>query len=327
MARLLYTVDNMADEVRSQLDEENPDAIDTDRDILPALNRAQDFAFDILARRYPDPLLRPPTTLTLVSGVSEYDMPEDVFEDRLLKMEVIIPSGNGRSMFEEMQRISYRDVGIQESSCLAAIPSFYAILGRKIRVVPAPTGTFNATMWSLRDPEKLVRPQGRITIIPTTGNYLIVDAIGDQLTTESDQLGSYVNLVNGRTGEIRGSAQIQILSNDRITFRTSPLRSIVLGREITGDLSELDLSENDYIAPIDGTCVPYYSRPLGNFMIEYAINQLEGKLEEQTSLESKLMDALQEQVARTWAGREQVLRVKKRSKIWGRATRSWRWWR
>lgn len=325
MARLLYTVDNMTDEIRSQLDEENTDSINTARDILPALNRAQDFAFDILTRKYPEPLLSPPQTLAMVSGQAEYDIPENVFEDRIEKLEVMIPSGSNRPTYQALERISYRDIGQYESSTLTNIPFYYAIYARKIRIVPAPTGTYNLNMWYLREPEKLVVPQGRITILNTSSNYVILDGIGSSLTTESDQLGSYVNFIDGQTGEIKGSAQVQILGADRVTFRASPLRSTVLGRTITGDISTLSIEQDDYLAPIDGTCVPYYSKPLANFMIRYAVNELRDKLEDLGDLEVKLIDDLKQQVERTWAGREQQLRIKKKSRIWGRPTRRWYW--
>lgn len=325
MAGLLYTVQNLIEEIRSQLDEDNTDSIDTDRDILPALNRAQKYAFDILARKYPEPLLRY-STLALTANVAEYSIPEDVFEDRIQKLEVEMPSSNGKSAFVEVTRISYRDLTRQESTCNSPSPTYYAIFGRTMRLVPAPNGAFNIRMWSLRNPEKLVLPQGRITVVNTANRYVTVDSQGEDLSTETDQLGSYVNFIDGQSGLIKGSAQIQILSNNRVTFRSSPLRSTVLGRTISGDLTDLGIENDDYLAPIDGTCVPYYSEPVANFMIEYSIAALTNKLEGDSNSLKGLLDNLEKQVERTWVGRESTLRVKRKSNAWNRPSRQYWWW-
>lgn len=324
MPTLLYTVQNLVDEVRSQLDEVNVESIDTNADILPALNRAQDFAFDILARKYPEPILKY-TSLDLVGGQSEYDIPEDVFEDRISKLEISVPSGQTpRSTYREVQRISYRDLTDYESASESNIPYYYAIYGRKIKLVPTPTGVYSCRMWYLRNPEKLVLPQGRITVVNGASNYVLVDSAGSSLVTEADQLGSYVNFVDGQSGEIRGSAQIQINSSNKLTFRTSPLRTTVLNREILGDLTDItELLVDDYIAPIDGTCVPYFSKPTSNFIIQYAVAELTRKLGGAADMESKVLEKFEQQVERTWAGRETTLRVKKRSHVFGRPIKRW----
>ncbi len=321
MTRLLYTVDDIIGEIRSCIDEDNTDSINTTRDILPALNRAQDYAFDVLARKYPEPLLAS-ADLSLVSNTSDYDVPDNVFEDRVRKVEIAIPTGGGRFMYQELTRISYSDSGMYTAGNLTAIPRYYCLFGRTIRIIDTPTGVYSARIWFLRNPERLVEPQGRVTTIGS--NYLIVDSQGSALATEADQLGSYVNVVNGKTGEIRGSLQIQVLGTDRIIFRASPLRSAVLGRTISSAPADTDVQVDDYLAPITGTCVPYYSRPISNFLIIYTSAELNGKLGvEESTMEQKLLDKLETQIERTWVGREQSLRVKRRSRIWGRPIRTW----
>lgn len=325
MGRLLYTVDNLVSEVRQQLDEQNRDAVDTNLDILPSLNRAADFAFDILARKYPEPILKY-DTLTFVSGQSEYDIPETVFEDRILKLETEIPVGaSNRANYIQIDRISYRDMAPYESASTSSFPLYYCIIGRKMRIVPQPSGSYNARMWYIRDPEKLVSPQGRITIVNSGSNYVILDQAGDSLTTESDQLGSYVNIVDGQTGEIRGSLQIQSVVDSKITFRTVPTRSSVLNRNISGSLAVIECNQDDYLAPIDGTCVPYYGRPTSNFIIQFAVAEITRKLGGQASTEEDILKKFEQQVERTWSGRQQSLRVKKKSNNWGVSTRRY-WW-
>lgn len=324
MSKLLYTTQNLIDEVRNQVDEQNRDSVSTESDILPSLNRAQDYAFDILSRKYEEPILAY-TTLNLVGGTIEYDIPENVFEDKIQKMEVIVPSSsNTQATFREIQRLSYRDITNYESTTKTNIPYYYCIIGRKIRLIPTPTGTYNARMWYLRNPEKLVLPQGRITVINTTSNYVVVDSAGSELTTEADQLGSYVNVIDGQTGEIKGTLQIQILSENKVTFRTVPTRSTVLNRTVSGSLSSLSIGLDDYLSPVDGTCVPYYGRPVCNFLIQFAVAEITRKLGGSADMEEKVLEKFEKQVERTWVGRETQLRIKKKSPNWGVPIN--RWW-
>lgn len=323
MSSLLLTIDNVVSQIRSQLDELNRDSVSTEDDILPCINRAQDFAFDILAKKYPEPILAY-STLVLSAGEQEYDIPEDVFEDRIEKLEIVIPGGS-QSTYRQIERISYRDITDYETPGRNSVPYYYAIIGRKIRFVPGPTGTYNARMWFLRNPEKLVLQQGRITHLGLASNYLIVDSTGDSLTTESDQLGSYVNVVDGQTGVIKGSLQIQSVASNKVTFRTVPTRSTVLNRAISGSLTDVNPAQDDYLSPIDGTCVPYFGKPVTNFLIQFAVAELVRKLGGESDKEETVLDKFEKQVSRTWAGRETTLRIKKRSRIWRSPVRRWQW--
>lgn len=320
MPQLLLTVDSLIDQVRNQIDEQNVDSVSTENDILPSLNRAQDYAFDTLARVYPEPILTY-GTLDIVAEQAEYTLGEDIFEDRLLKLEMSIPSGATRPTFREVQRISYRDITDYESSSVTNIPYYYAIFGRKLRFVPTPSGTYNARIWFLRNPEKLVQPQGRITILNTVSNYVIVDSVGDSLTTESDQLGSYVNIVDGQSGEIKGSLQIQTITDNKVVFRTVPTRATVLNRTINAIADITDIEQDDYLSPIDGICVPYYGKPVCNFLVQFAVAEITRKLGGQADTEEKVLDKFEKQLERTWVRREQSLRIKKRSQNWGVPTR------
>lgn len=316
MSRLLYTVSDLVSQVRSQLDETNRDSVDTDLDILPALNRGQDFASDIYARYYPEPLLTY-TSVTLTSGQNEYDIPEDCFEDRIQKIEVEIAG-----TYREVERISYRDISNYESGATTPVPYYYCVIGRKYRLVPAPTGANTLRLWYIRNPEKLVSPQGRITSINSGSNYVIVDEAGDSLTTEADQLGSYVNWIDGQTGIIRASLQIASILSGKITFRSTPTRSTVLNRTISGSIPSAG-AQDDYLAPIDGTSVLYFDRPTANFVIQYAVAEMSRRLGGNADFEERVLSTFEEQVRRTWVGREQQLRVKRRSQAWGTPTRRW----
>lgn len=322
MSRLLYTVDDMVNEVRSLLDEDNTDTINTSSDILPALNRAQEFASNIYARKYQEPLLQY-STITITSGTAEYTIPENVFEDRVTKLEAIIPIGSGNN-YQEIQGVSHQEIGSYESASNTNIPDYFTIYGRTIRFAPTPDGTYNVRMWYMREPERLVLKQGRITDVNTGSNYVDVDSIGSDLSTNTDNLASFVNIIDGQTGEIKSTMQIQSIdtSNSRITFRSSPTESIVLGRTIGTSLASTT-EDNDYLCLVQGTCVPFFRSPTVNFMIYHATSALKGKLED-SDFQKEMLDAFEKQVMRTWVGRSKVTRVRKVNPIWGATLRRYR---
>lgn len=305
-------VTDIIDQVRDQLDESNTTTI-SDADILQALNRAQDYASSLLVRHYPDPLIKR-EEISLVGGQASYDMPEDIFEDRLLKVEII-----EGGIAWEVKRISYRDVSPYETKTSVVRPNFYYILEKQLYLTPAPSSSGSVTIryWYVRELDQLVKEQGRITSVNTASNYVIVDSLGDDLTAEADDLNSYVNIVDAQTGEIKCSNQIQNIDTtyNRITFKTSPTRSTVYNRSIVGSIDS-DVEEDDLICVSRGNCIPYLKKPLQNHMIQYAVVELKRRLGEPTEAEERALGAFIEQVESQWVGREQSLRVKKRSTKW-----------
>jgi hypothetical protein len=161
-----------------------------------------------------------------------------------------------------------------------------------------------------------VQEQGRITFIPGSGNYVIVDDAGDELTPASDDLGSYVNLVDKNTGRIKATLQIQSLAQDgKLTFRNTPTRTEVQDRPVTGALPS-DLQLDDYICGIAGTCVPLLKKPAANFIVQYAVAEMVKKLGGDAGIELSVLAKLEEDVQRSWSGRPNTLRVRNRSNSW-----------
>jgi hypothetical protein len=313
MSRRLSVTDLLAD-VRSMIDEDNLENISDDLDILPALNRAQDYAANILARHYESPMLKK-TDVALTAGESEYDIPEDAFEQRLEKVEV-----NPQQVFYPLKRLDFRDVTLYETPTRVNVPYYYTVIGSKFRLLPNPTASFPLRIWYLKDPDFLVKPQGRLTFINTTDNFITVDEIGSDLTTEVDELESYINLVDGQTGEIKRTMQIKSISGTKITFKTTPTRTSVLNRTVSGTIGT-DVAEDDFICTIFGTAVPFFKKPFSNFLIQYAIAEIQMKLGGPADIALRVRKELEEQVERSWVGREQSLRVKKRSRNWAVPTR------
>jgi hypothetical protein len=321
MAGRTSTVADMISSVRSIIDEENNAAIDTDTDILPALNRAQDYAANVLARQYESPLLTY-VDLQLVSGQRDYDIPKDALEERIEKVEV--KQGN---LYYPLTRLSYRDVGDFETDSFSPIPSYYTVISDKFRLVPGPTGNYQIRVWYLKDPLPLVMPQGRVTYTSAGDNFLLVDSIGDDLTTETDNLNSYVNVVDGRTGVVKGSFQIRTIADTKITFKTIPSRTEVLGQTISTDMTTLSelIEPDDYICTISGNCIPFLKKPTSNFIIQYAVAELTRKLGGASDMEERVKKDLEAQVEHSWAGRESTLRVKMVNTKWSKLRR--RFWR
>ena len=325
MASQIITVDDMINDVRSMLDEDNKASVTDTGDILPALNRAQNYAANILARHYESPMLKW-ETVNLVAGQNEYDIPESAFEQRLEKVELQI---NGQ--FTPIKRLNYRDVTPFESTTAANVPYYYTVIGDRYRLIPNASSSYPLRIWYLEDPHQLVQVQGRINIVNTAGNYIIVDNIGDNLTTETDQLNSYVNIVDGQTGKRKASYQIQNLSGNTITFKTIPSRTNVLNTAIDTSMvpanllvnqntdnqgSDVSIQPDDFICVVRGSCVPFFKKPFTNFLIQYAVAEITRKLGGDDGQEQRVLKELEAQVERSWVGREVSLRVNKANETW-----------
>lgn len=326
MAGRTKIVDDLVSDVRQQLSEENTSALDTELDILASLNRAQDYAANILARHYESPMLVH-KIVPLVAGKQEYEIPNDAFEQRLEKVEISLAQ-----VFYEVKEISYRDVTYYETRSKINMPYFYCIVGDRYRLIPGPTGVYSMRIWYLADPLPLVKQQGRITRIQVASNYLLVDALGTDLTTEADDLNSYISIIDGQSGVRKGSFQIKNLTDNKIEIKTTPARTTVLGIPILNDLggivdgegNPVAIEPDDYVSVISGTCIPFFKKPFSNFLIQYAVAELTRKLGGEAGMEQSVLDKLEKEVERSWVGRSQTLRVKKTSNMWEFSMRRYR---
>lgn len=326
MASQIITVNDLIDEVRSMLDEDNRTSVSDSADILPALNRAQNYAANILARHYESPMLRW-KTVTTVSGQEEYDIPENAFEQRIEAVEVKV-----NNSFDKIKRLDYRDISKYETAQqTTSIPQYYAVVNTRYRIIPTTSGTYPLRIWYLEEPMELVKSQGRINIVNTSNNYVIVDSIGDDLTTIADNLNSYVNIIDAQTGRRKASFQVQNIQGNKITFKTSPTRTNVLNigidtSMVTANLlvntdtdnegANVTINADDHICVIKGSCVPFFKKPFSNFIIQYAIAEIRRKLGGAAEQERQVLADLEAQVERSWVGREQSLRVSQANSTW-----------
>lgn len=307
MARRL-TVNNLIEEVRSLIDEHNQVSIDDKTDILPALNRAQDVAANILARHYESPLLAYKLQY-LTSGQREYEIPRDAFEQRLEKIEVQIQNG----LFNPVKRQSYRDATLLETTARTAFPLFYSEIGDKYRLYPSPTGTYPLRIWYNKDPEALVQEQGTITGIDVAGNTIVVSDIGGDLTTGDALFTSYVNFVDGFSGRIKGTCQIKSITSNSIAFKKTQGtndRTEVLGFPVSTSLPA-DLALDDLICTVEGNCISVLKKPFANYLINMAASELlNTKLNIPNEMAEKVRKEMETIVKESWVGREQYSRVR-----------------
>jgi hypothetical protein len=296
------------------IDESKITSVRDDQDILPALNRAQDVAANILARHYESPMLAY-EEVSLTAGQSEYPIPENAFEQRLEKIEVQV-----NNLFYQVKRIDYRDSSAYESlSIRTNVPYYYAVIGNKYRLLPSPTATYPLRIWYLKDPEPLVRSQGRITFVKADVNYIIVDSIGSELTVSNADLNCYANLIDGQTGEVRATMQIASIQGNKITFKSvfGPNdRTSVLNKTISSNLANITVQPDDFICTIHGTCIPIMKKPFSNYLIQYAVAEMQRKLGGPADMELKVKQDLEKIVERSWVGRETSLRVSRNNRNW-----------
>lgn len=304
MARRLLTSD-LINETRSLIDENNTLTIRNKEDIIPALNRAQDVCANILCRHYEAPLAKN-VTIQPSAGVTDYDIPEDALEDRIEQVEVVI-----NRHFYPLKQIHFRDAATYVVPTNVQIPTYYYIKGRKFVLVNSPSGAYPLNVWYMRDPLPLVLEQGRITVINESGNYILVDTVGADITVDTDSLDSFVNLVDGDTGIVKATMQIQSIAGNKITFKSSPTSTSFLSQTVLTSLTGTAVQSNDYICVASGTCIPFLKKPLSNYLIQYAVAEMTKKLGGPADLEYKVLDELEKAVKASWVGRQQMLRVKK----------------
>lgn len=328
MARTIL-VDDLIEETRALLDEENQEDISDTRDILPALNRAQDVAANILSKHYSAPLRRY-KMIDIVSGQQEYDIPDEAFEERVELIEVQVGQ-----YFYPLKQLDPQDATYYEASNTSTIPYAYVLTGNRVRLLPNSNPTYKLRMWFDKDPDKLVKQQGRIELVDTTTNSIVVDSVGGDISTESDNLSSYVNVIDGVTGRRKATLQIQKVVGNEITFKTSPSRTVVKGVSIDNSLEtllrnsedqieqgeDLVISPDDYICALGGSCIPIFRKPLYNYIIKYAVAELRGVVDGSDSYTEAEVQKMEKIVENSWSGRPNTARVKRAPGMWGNTYR------
>lgn len=305
------TVSDLIDELRSQVDEFSSTNL-TEAQILSAFNRGQRNAANITARKYED-LFWKKTTATTVSGQREYDIPSEAYGRRVEMLEVEIGG-----IAYKIKRISNHKKSAYVSSSTVQRPYYYTLTKNKFELYPTPSGGVTINVHYNDAPERLVTPQGQITSINSASNYVIVDSVGSDLATTTSGFASYVNFVDRNTGEVKGSCQISAINatTGQLTFKSAGLtRSTVLGQTISTSLPS-DLTEDDYLCIVTGTCVPELPDAYTDYLIQYAVVEIRRRFGEPTNEEYAALKELESELLKMWAGREARGTVRKASNHW-----------
>lgn len=304
----MYTVTDMMNILRNKLQESNTTKI-SDSEILYALNQGQDFAFDIIARRYPDSIAVA-ATATLNSD-NTITIPEGAFEQRLTR----VYRNNSDDYTTPLERVDYREkddfVGRQ------GVPTSYAILKNKVHILPT-TNVSNYTykIAYVEDVEKLVKDQGRITTVNLAGGgnaSIVVDSLGSDLTADASNINRFVNLVDGQSGLIKCSLEVKEIepTTKTVTFKATPTRTSVLNRTVVADITT-DVEVDDYICVIEGSCVPYFKKPSSNYILQFATVEIKRSLGMDAQQEEVALRKYEEQMEKINSKRESTDRVFRR---------------
>jgi len=309
-------VDEILTEVRNQLDENNTEDI-SNADILAALNRGQRKATNIITRKYDSLFLVNDSSTTTTAGTQEYDIPAKAFGRKIEKVEIL--EGD---IAWEVRRISFHDSTQYVSSSQVTRPYYYALKKNKLKLYPKPTSGLTVNIWYSEKPEDLVESQGRIvSYSDSTTDTVTVDTLGSDITTDTtDGFNAWVNVIDYVTGEVKGTLQVSAIdtSTKTVTFKSTGLtRTTVLGKTIATTLPT-DITEDDYIAVIKGTCVPEVPGAYVDYIIQYAVVELRRRHGEDTSAEFAHLKELEEEIQKMWVGRESSNRVRKSGGSWGR---------
>lgn len=311
----MITTAELIRQVRSQIQETNEKGPVTPETVLDALNRGLDYGWDVLARNYAAPVLERSPVMLLDSN-GQLELPDGMMEDRLLKIDLEL-SGNTY----EIEAISHRDVTGLTGEGIGGTPRAYTLMGRTIQVWPAASASGSKVrLWYLKEMPPIVTQLGRVTAFtpavegdtPVNATVVVDDA--SQLSSSGD-FSKYINFINFETGEIRGSAQIQSIDGNEVTLKMTPTRTTVLGRTIDTDVPE-NLEVDDFVCGIQGSCVMYFSKPLSNMVIQYAVAEIRRSLGYDVGVEERKLKDLTNQVNYTFSKRPNYKRVKRKNKVW-----------
>ena len=310
------TVKGLITQVRNQLDELNESSVDDTRDIIPSLNRGHDYACSMLARQYESPLLT--FKIITTDGGINYPIPEDAFEQRVEHIELEYDTG----YYKHLTPVDFRESTYLEGYSAGNYPTHWATYGNNVRILPSPGVGTKLRLWYSKDPGQLVEEQGRIRITPAdVQDYLVLDEVGTDLSEDTTNYNSFFNVVDGQTGAIKGTFQIAYIEASRIYIRTSGTPDLVDAREVSTTFEELGIVAGDYVTSYLGTCIPILKKPLTNFLVQFAVSEITRKLGGDAPTEEAVLRKFEEQVKKTWAGRNKQLKVQRTNANWASPSR------
>jgi len=318
------TVEQIIQEVRELMDEENTDTI-SDSAIINALNRAQEHVVSIYSKHYAEPYIGY-KDYVLSASQTRYPLPKDAFSDRVIDVGIVETTNNGSwypvTYIRNKQAIKQRHTGKY------GYPDYYTIQRRQIEFIPEPSGSqFKVRVYYIQRPEKLTKSQGRITGLHNAENRIQVNSLGSSLETINDNLHNFINVIDSQTGEVKATYEIDELNTttQSVIFKASPTRTTIAGKSINTSINEVvdeegnpSIELDDHICLYSGTCIPYFDEPSRNYMIQSAVVQLTTSLGNQGAAEEQQKSQFEKEVKDAWSGRELGLRIDLKGRQWER---------
>lgn len=305
-------IDDLIAQVRTQIDEANESDI-SDSVILAQLNRAQNKLVRLASQRMDSIFKRESSDLTPTGR--EVTLPEGVYG--LQVNEVFALRGPTPYRVEPAdlrQLIEWESTEVSGSG----IPIYYAQVGNKLRLYPAPSGVAVRVRYQFRPPD-LVKQQGRLTAVDTVNTEVTLDAIGSDLTTSIASLKAFVNVIDRTTGLIKTTLQVNGINTTTkvISFKTTGLdRSEVFGQMVATAIPATVLRD-DYLALANGSCIPTLLQDYYDYLVQFAVLEVRRKTQEDTTAEYAALKELERDLMAIWAGRESTRRVTRSNPYWG----------
>lgn len=310
------TVEELITRVRDITDEDNTTDISDDL-ILRMLNRAQQEMVRILSRRnnsyFKQELIFSGSDLVADanSQTRVLKMPSQSFGFAINSVDV--KSGSAWLPVNQVP-FSY-SLGLDNTSS-SSIPLHYSVSGNKIYLYPTPDSSVSVRVrYQFRAP-KLVKSQGRITdYTDNTGadDTVVLDALGSSLSTSVDDLSAFINIIDHLTGEVKATMQVagKADSTKTLTLESSSLaRDTVFGYTVATSLPTT-ISKDDYVCMADGTCVPYFSHDLTNFLVDIAGFYVKRKLGTVEQADFADRDEIYKAIRGMHFGRQKTKKIKR----------------
>lgn len=288
--------------MREQVAEANATRVSTSQ-ILKAVNRGYDDAIDILAQQYSDPLISYFEAYPDSDG--RITIPEDCFQDRVEAVEYYPNGGdNYRSRIQETDDLTAHGAF---NNVKGGYPSLYSIVGRDILFAPVNMQNVLIRVWYLKTPLPLVLDQGRIQTVDTNNNYIVIDSLNttdaETAISPSSAYGKYVNITDATTGEIKCTLQVESINDEQLVIKTKPTRPTVFNLPVSSAIPST-VTPDDVISSVDGLGVLFFNRPLANYLIQYAVNEVQRSLGvSNLSFEEGKLRELRKKVEGSWKKR------------------------
>jgi hypothetical protein len=310
-----YTTRELIESVREQVAEANNTRVSTSQ-IRKAINRGYDSANDMLAKQYADPLLAYIEAYPDSEG--QITIPEDAFQDRVESVE-FYPNGadNYRSRIQETDDVSAHGAF---NNVKGGYPSLYSIIGRKIQLAPKNMQRTLIRVWYVKTPLPLVVDQGRIQIVDTVSNYIVVDSLNTSEAatpiSATSAYGKYVNIADATTGEIKCTLQVESIDDNQLVFKANPTRTTVYNLPVVGAIPDT-VTPDDVISAVDGLGVLFFNRPLANYLVQYAVNEVQRSLGvSNLSFEESKLREMRKLVEESWRRRPGAKFKRQHGKVW-----------